>query len=167
MIGVIADPSEHDAVREFFELFKTPWEFYRTDRQYDVLLCGGDEEIEEAAKLVLRYSGRKVLFDDRQEIQIGRQHRQCMLSYQGRLLPIYGDAITFRSGTGVLKEEVSQESAIYLDQYEERVRARIGYDLFREIGSLLTSGQPSAARLSASTHGRGHCRSATGVSARP
>ena len=30
MIGVIADPAEHDVVREFFELFKTPWEFYRS-----------------------------------------------------------------------------------------------------------------------------------------
>ena len=29
MIGVIADPAEADVVREFFELFKTPWEFYR------------------------------------------------------------------------------------------------------------------------------------------
>ena len=29
MIGVIADPAEHNVVREFFELFKTPWEFYR------------------------------------------------------------------------------------------------------------------------------------------
>jgi hypothetical protein len=41
MIGVIADPAEHGVVREFFELFKTPWEFYRRDRQYDV--CSAPE----------------------------------------------------------------------------------------------------------------------------
>ena len=29
MIGVIANPADHDVVCEFFELFKTPWEFYR------------------------------------------------------------------------------------------------------------------------------------------
>ena len=40
MIGVIADSAEQDVVREFFELFKTPWEFYRRDRRYDVAgLC--------------------------------------------------------------------------------------------------------------------------------
>ena len=33
MIGVIADSAEQDVVREFFELFKTPWEFYRKDRR--------------------------------------------------------------------------------------------------------------------------------------
>jgi hypothetical protein len=42
MIGVIANPSEHDGVREFFELFKTPWDLWRDDREYDVLLCVGD-----------------------------------------------------------------------------------------------------------------------------
>ena len=59
MIGVIADPAEHDVVREFFELFKTPWEFYREDRQYDVLLCAGDGQFDATAKLVLLYAGRK------------------------------------------------------------------------------------------------------------
>jgi hypothetical protein len=38
MIGVLSAPSEHPAVREFFELFKTPWEFYARDRTYDVVL---------------------------------------------------------------------------------------------------------------------------------
>ena len=38
MIGVVARPEDHDVVREFFELFKTPWEFYRRDRRYRVVL---------------------------------------------------------------------------------------------------------------------------------
>ena len=50
MIGVIADPAEHDVVREFFELFKTPWEFYRGDGQYDVLLCAGDGQFDDNRK---------------------------------------------------------------------------------------------------------------------
>ena len=53
MIGVIADPAEADVVREFFELFKTPWEFYRRDERYDVLLCAGDRPFEGDAKLVV------------------------------------------------------------------------------------------------------------------
>ena len=61
MIGVIADPADADVVREFFELFKTPWEFYRSDRQYDVLLCAGDGQIDEGAKLVLCYAGKRIL----------------------------------------------------------------------------------------------------------
>ena len=59
MIGVIADPAEADVVREFFELFKTPWEFYRRGERYDVLLCAGDWPFEGTAKLVVLYAGKK------------------------------------------------------------------------------------------------------------
>ena len=96
MIGVIADPSEHDVVREFFELFKTPWEFYRSDRRYEVLLSAGDEQVDGAAKVVLFYAGRKMRFDDEQKIQTGPQRRgTCILKYRGNRIPIYGDTVRF------------------------------------------------------------------------
>ncbi len=41
MIGVLVDPAQRDATSEFFELFKTPWEFYEQHHQYEVLLCAG------------------------------------------------------------------------------------------------------------------------------
>lgn len=147
MIGVIADPSEHDVVREFFELFKTPWEFYRRDRQYEVLLCTGGERIDAAAKLVLVYAGRKVYFDDEHEIRTGIQRSEiCVVfSYQGNRIPIYGDTVTFpKRGNDVLTDEETDESAVYLDRSGQRVLARIGYDLFGEVRKLLTAGQPSA-----------------------
>ncbi len=56
MIGVLADPSENDVVCEFFELFKTPWEFYRSDRKYDVVLCSGKKTFSGPAKLVVSYA---------------------------------------------------------------------------------------------------------------
>ena len=147
MIGVIADPSEHDVVPEFFELFKTPWEFYRRDRQYEVLLCTGGERVDAAAKLVLFYAGRKVHFDDEHEIRTGTQRREtCVVySYQGNRIPIYGDTVTFpKRGNDVLTDEETDESAAYLDRSGQRVLARIGYDLFGEVRKLLTAGQPPA-----------------------
>jgi len=96
MIGVIADPTDHDVVREFFELFKTPWEFYRGARHYDVLLCAGDGQVNATAKLLVVYAGRKTRFDDRQKIQTGRERTQaCIVSYLGNRIPIYGNTITF------------------------------------------------------------------------
>ena len=53
MIGVIARADEHAWVREFFELFKTPWEFHRAARSYDVVLCADGAAREPGAKLVL------------------------------------------------------------------------------------------------------------------
>jgi hypothetical protein len=38
MIGVVAEYTEAAIVQEFFQLFKTPWEFYREDAQYEVVL---------------------------------------------------------------------------------------------------------------------------------
>ena len=146
MIGVIAEPTDHNVVREFFELFKTPWEFYRADRQYDVLLCAGDGEFDATAKLVLFYAGRKMRFDDALTIQNARDGKHpCILSYHGNRIPIYGDTITFpEKGCNFLTEEGSQEGAAYLVESGDRVLARIGYDLFSEIRTLFTVGQPLA-----------------------
>jgi len=146
MIGVIADPSEQDVVREFFELFKTPWEFYRSGRRYDVVLCADHGQLDETAKLVLYYVGRRTRFDSAQKIQTGCHRRHtCILSYQGNRIPICGDTVTFmEKGSGLLTNEESQECAAYLERSRGRVLARIGYDLFREVRMLLTVGQPPA-----------------------
>src|ERR1700730_2554504 len=146
MIGVIADAAEHQVVREFFELFKAPWEFYREDRQYDVLLCAGDGRFEATAKLVLFYAGKKRAFDDEQKFQTAREcQHPCMLAYQGKRIPIYGDTITFAGqANALLTKEDPPECAAYRGEARGRVLVRIGYDLFSEVRSLLTVGQPPA-----------------------
>jgi len=146
MIGVIADPTEQDIVREFFELFKTPWELYRKDRRYEVLLCAGDGEFERNAKLVIFYAGRKIHFDLQQKIATGGQRkRSCILSYQRNRIPIYGHTITFpEEVSNLLTDADSQECAAYVDRSGESMVARIGYDLFGEVRTLLTCGQPPA-----------------------
>ena len=80
MIGVIADSADHDVVREFFELFKTPWEFFKPDRKYEVLLCAGDFNFDETAKLILRYSGSKIAFDDRSNSLSSGKHPHPLAS---------------------------------------------------------------------------------------
>ena len=60
MIGVIADPAEHDVVREFFELFKTPWEFYRERSSIRCCaLCRRGPESTLPRNLVIVYAGRR------------------------------------------------------------------------------------------------------------
>jgi len=146
MIGVIADSTDQAVVREFFELFKTPWQFCQADRTYDVVLCSGNARFEGDAKLVVMYSGSETQFDHEQKVQsrcsLGNTHAP---SHQGNRIPIYGNMITFpKMGNGLLVDEDSRECAAYLDEREGRVLARIGYDLFSEIRTLLTSGQPVA-----------------------
>src|SRR5208283_2851387 len=69
MIGVIADSTEREIVCEFFELFKTPWEFYRSGRRYEAVLCAGDGQPDETATLVLFYAGGETAFDRDHKIQ--------------------------------------------------------------------------------------------------
>jgi len=148
MIGVITKASEQELVREFFELFKTPWEFYRNDRQYDVLLVSaGDAKFQrKGAKLVLIYSGEASIFNDvRESGPVSQCNRACTLYYRTNRLPIYGASVTFGKGANdLLIEEETHEPAIHLRQSEGQVCARIGYDLFSEMRTLLTSGQPVA-----------------------
>src|SRR6266404_3871189 len=109
MIGVIATPAEEHVAREFFELFKTPWEFYRTDGTYDVVLSSGKASRPAGvqAKLLLSYAGGETDFDEAWNIQIDSCHRGATLSVLGRRLPIYGNVVTFKQGETVLIEERS------------------------------------------------------------
>jgi len=146
MIGVIAEAAEQEVVREFFELFKTPWEFYRGDHQYDVLLSTDGRKFDGTAKLVVVYGGRKTKFDDEKKISVGNERTGArFLTYQGNRFPLYGETITFvEKGIGLLTDEASREYGAFWDDSGDRVFARIGYDLFGEVRTLLTVGQPAA-----------------------
>jgi peptidoglycan/xylan/chitin deacetylase (PgdA/CDA1 family) len=145
MIGVIVSPAQQDVVREFFELFKTPWEFYREHRHYDVLLTTEDGLRGETATLVVSYAGRRLNVYE-QAMPVCSENSDCsLLVYQGERIPIYGDVIRFpHRGGELLTDEDSQGCAAYLDHSGNRVMARIGYDLFGEVRRLLTVGQPPA-----------------------
>jgi hypothetical protein len=145
MIGVVASLSEEAAVREFFELFKTPWEFYAPQREYDVILCAGAGDFDQqAAKLVLVYSGRTLPLDDADRVQLAEAGNDaCSFPYKGFLVPIYGDHLFFRNTVGVLPARELRDSVIYRPQSLGRKVVRIGYDLFAEVRALLTAGQPA------------------------
>ena len=132
MIGVIANPSEHAVIREFFELFKTPWEFYSSGQEYEVVLCAGEVNFDPStANVTVVYAGHKLLFDTTARIEITSQARNARLaSCKGLRIPIYGESVTFAGGSSI-------------QQCGARV-VRIGYDLFGEVRTLLTTGQPEA-----------------------
>ena len=145
MIGVIANPADHSVVCELFELFKTPWEFYRDGRQYDVILTTtGDIVNRDAAKLVLVYCGQEIPMDaDGNAWPSSESVPSNTLSYRGSRLPIYGNLVTFREGQcEILADASSQRPAIRLLRDHRGALGRIGYDLFREVAVLLTAGQP-------------------------
>jgi len=148
MIGVIANHAQHAAVREFFELFKTPWEFYRNDRDYEVLLCVNEVPVEtRAARLVIVYGSHELPLDISKDQPIGsRVNGTSVLLAKEMRIPIYKGCVTFAPDPlSVLIEEQSGRGAAYeAAQADGSKLVRIGYNILEEISALLTDWQPPA-----------------------
>jgi len=149
MIGVIANSSDQTVVSEFFELFKTPWQVYQDGVHYDVVLCARNNSCDtSAAKLVVTYAGRVLSTDGEQYVQSHPKDKSPgprMASWHGCRIPIYGDCVTFaRKPLDFLVDEGTTQAMGYMDVRGAGASARIGYDLFGEVRTLLTAGQPLA-----------------------
>lgn len=145
MIAVLAQEDDRPVVTEFFELFKTPWEFYREDREYSVLICAAQEVPTNSAKAVLVYGSLENSFDRTNGTRVRlRRSGSTLLSGFGRI-PIYGSCFVFEStGPGALMHETTLQPAAVTTVTNGKTFIRIGFDLFEEIKHLLTRGQPPA-----------------------
>lgn len=144
MIGVLTDVSQQATAREFFELFKTPWEFYQPGRSCSVLLCVGDAAPSDlSARLIVIYSGHKLALDDLTGIEAAeRGERKSAVQYRGVQIPIYGDLLSFAEEPAPDLLRDFADPAIRFSKLSGNAVIRIGYDLFGEVHRLLTSGQP-------------------------
>jgi hypothetical protein len=143
MIGVAVHPTEQEVVEEFFELFKTPWEFHRIDGQYDVLVCTRKQVPQNSAKLTLLYSAETTEPDAKDGFSVKSRCGGSIMVYEGRRIPIYGKAATFSANQfAPVVEESSREPAAIARSSGDRTTFRIGYNLFAETRRLLEAGQP-------------------------
>lgn len=145
MIGVLSKPSQAAAVEEFFQLFKTPWEYYDPDQSYDVVLTTIDTVPEIDAKLVLIYGAAAKSTDAPNGFTIRSRQTGGCLDYGRTGVPIYGDLAIFDRGVDEVPCLFATACIAGLRR-EPRISAtivRLGYDLFDEIQFLLTAGQPA------------------------
>src|SRR5262245_28485299 len=132
MIGVLAQPDDHDTVREFFELFKTPWEFCRRDRNYRVLLVADGTPIDRSAELMLVYGSRSTAFDQACNRIPGSPRSKTIVSWDGQCIPIYGNVVGF-GAAGRAHEVIlpdTAETVVWVRRVERQTFVRVGYDLF-------------------------------------
>jgi len=143
VIGVVAEKGERSFVEEFFELFKTPWEFARNDKRYDVLLITADaQDVIEAPVVIVYGSGEKKI-DVPCGIRLQNRGHGSLLSWQGRLFPLYGKAAALDTrGDAIVEIKGSPEAVGSKIEKHEQTLYRFGFDLFREVEHLLRSGQP-------------------------
>lgn len=145
MIGVLSSDDEARAVEEFFQLFKTPWEFWAPHNNYDLVIATREEIPHDvSANALLIYHSHAIGFDD----QIGvvtESPKECgWLEWQGVDFPVYGNLMAFQSnGRPLIRSKQTSEVVGSAIAGSERPTVRIGFDLFSEVAFLLTHGQPA------------------------
>jgi hypothetical protein len=145
MISVSASDTDKEVVTEFFQLFKTPWEFYQADQQPDVLICSGSLVPDNSARLLVIYGSEEKTFDHEQNIRICSRRKGAVLFDKRDRLPVYGNCLSFEgSGSEILTDEATRQPVGLKMVSGARTIIRIGYDLFSEIRFLLADGQPVA-----------------------
>ena len=141
MIGVIASGQEKESVAEFFQLFKTPWEFYRSGRDYAVLITTQADAPGDQSKLVICFEPGgelKSVPGDKPAAGPG----PIVLLHEGLDIPLYcGLASPDGDGEPILFADGGRKCA-GVKSNTPRPVIRLGYNLFRETGYLLTRGQP-------------------------
>lgn len=145
MIGVLAKPGQAAVVEEFFELFKTPWEFYRAGQQYEVVVATTADIPAVAVPALLVYSAEATGCDARHRLTLVARYQGGFLADRdGQSLPIYGDLATFSGAGGAVPCLASSAGIAGLRvEHATSTIIRIGYDLFAEIEYLLSVGQPA------------------------
>lgn len=143
MIGVIAKPEQLDVVEEFFQLFKTPWEYYRPESAYSVVIATSSDISNVKAKLLVVYGPDVSPQSFPTDLVTGGRLQSSCLSYRGMSIPIYGEARGFAdSGHGNAVVMAGTETAGVKMTRSGATVIRLGYDLFEEVKLLLTTAQP-------------------------
>jgi hypothetical protein len=144
VIGVISTTEEAPVVREFFELFKTPWEFCRPGQRYDVVLATTNEIPEVDSRLLVLYGSDNKRTDAQHGVSGHSRNRGGYLHYRENRVPLYGDLLVFEKGGTGLSCLTSDAGIAGLSfTPPDSILLRLGYDLFHEVRTLLTEGQPS------------------------
>jgi len=131
-------------VEEFFELFKTPWEYYEPSRPYDVVVATADEIPEVNTRLLVVYGAGTKSSDERNGIAVCSRHKGVSLDCEGTALPIYGQLATFQAegkSISCLLGAIGI-AGVRVALTAKPVMLRLGYDLFQEVQHLLSVGQP-------------------------
>jgi hypothetical protein len=144
MIGVIVHDDQRAATEEFFQLFKTPWEFYREGNVYPVIITTRDDDVA-SAPLVMVYSAKETPHDIRAGVRPTRHAGSAILTSKELSVPVYAGTATFLTKEWpLLHVKEDGPCAAYRKEEKGQRICRIGYDLFAEIAYLLTNGQPAA-----------------------
>ena len=129
MIGVVCEPQEEPAVREFFELFKTPWELLDPGRSYDAIIVSGKRSVPTAgsARIVICLGSGS---DDypRDDLVVRRRGTPAMVTIDGTTLPLFCSAAEVCGPGRVRGHFIEHPAPVVLEHKRDDLRVvRCGY----------------------------------------
>lgn len=143
LIGVKSRVDQKVLIAEFFELFKTPWEFCQPGHSYDAVITTTPEIPVVKTRLLIVYGAASDSFDANLGIVAQTRGRGGLVSCREMLLPIYGELLTFNVGSKGNPFMMAGQAAAGLNlQLAAQAIVRVGYDVFDELRCLLSEGQP-------------------------
>jgi len=143
MIGIICKSSETEIVKEFFQLFKTPWEFFQENHKYEVVICTRKELPDVDAKLLIVFNTEKSSIDSKLNININSILKKVVKTEEDSEFPIYNSLVSLDSeGTSLLNLKDNSHSVAQVFNHSNGDIIRVGYDIFQEAEYLLKEGQP-------------------------
>ena len=146
MIGVAVTANELDTVREFFELFKTPWEPAVAGRTYPAVVSTVGQPAGIQTALLVAYGSTESAIDGAARVKVKRTPGVQRAEWAGASFPLYRGTAGFdNGGASTLRSE--RCTLDYRAIVQGRNCWRVGYDLFEEVRYLLTEGQPASYAL--------------------
>jgi hypothetical protein len=144
MIGIICQEAQRPFVTEFFELFKTPWEFFEATGAYDVVLITAPTPVIPEARLVVAFGSCRYPWDVDRAVEISAEGRSIHVDHRGYRFPVYGRTARLEAASSPLAT-IAGGAGVVIAEYRDGARrvVRVGYDLFEEIRLLLCHGQPA------------------------
>jgi hypothetical protein len=143
MIGLIAEANEHTTAEEFFELFKTAWEYYVPGRQYDIVITSGTNLPDMMPRRLLVVYSSASNGDERTGVTTESRKNGDCVRWRGNEIPIYGHVAVLCPFGRELMWHCGTLEPVAVEMKEAGCAiVRIGYDLFYEVGYLLSKGQP-------------------------
>jgi hypothetical protein len=144
MIGVFCSSGQERLIAEFFELFKTPWQFARIGRRYPVsIVTTAEIDSWASSDVMISYGLYGAAIDERLGLAGEDSALDAELSWNQHRFPVYGGAALFSdSGKAFIRHIASGRSVGIEARFKTCRIYRIGVDLVRQVERLLSVGQP-------------------------
>jgi len=144
-IGLATTPDRMPIAREFFELFKTPWEPAVPGRTYPVVIASGVPIDQLEARVFIVFGADHAAIDRTANRVSARRQGPLHVRWDGSAtFPVYHEvALPETMDAEITLTATDGSTVAYRWSAGDSIVHRIGYDLFDEIRTLLRDGQPA------------------------